>query len=166
MGRVARDDERDARALEVSATRRIACKTNVSVDGLSRQDEISWAGVNHRRVQFEKGSSVFRQGDEGSTVFHVERGVVRLSVVSPAGQKAIVEVLGPEAFFGEGCLAGQPRRIATATAMTACTIVEVAQREMARQLLTNPSLARRFLRHVLTRSVRIAGDLLASISLR
>jgi CRP/FNR family cyclic AMP-dependent transcriptional regulator len=127
---------------------------------VSHQDGINWAGVDIRRVQHDQGSSVFRQGDDSTTVLYVEQGTVRLSVVSPAGNEAVVEVLAAHAFFGEGCLVGQPRRVATATAVTPCTIVEVEKREMARQLRTNAALARRFLFHVLKRNVRIQGDLL------
>jgi CRP-like cAMP-binding protein len=127
---------------------------------VSHQDGINWAGIDIRRVQYEPGSSVFRQGDDAASVLYAERGTVRLSATSPDGHEAVVEIVGPDAFFGEGCLAGQPHRIATATAVTPCTIVEVETREMTRQLLTNAAFAQRFLVHVLRRNVRIQGDLL------
>lgn len=129
------------------------------------QDAISWAGVEIRRTRYEQGSSVFRQGDEGTGVLYIERGTVRLSVVSASGSEAVIEVLGPDAFFGEGCLVGQPWRVATATAVTPCTVVEVEKREMAQRLRTNAALAKRFLFHVVTRSVRIQGDLLDCLAL-
>jgi CRP-like cAMP-binding protein len=127
---------------------------------VSDHDGFNWAGVDTRRVQYVAGSNIFRQGDDGSAVMYVQEGTVRLSVASPAGEEAVVEILGPGDFFGEGCLAGQLKRRATAAAFTACTVVAVGKREMARQLRTNTALAQRFLDHVLARNVRIERDLL------
>jgi len=127
---------------------------------VSDQDGITWAGIDIRRARYEPGSSVFRQGDAGTSVLYVERGTVRLSAMSPAGTEAVVEVLERDAFFGEGCLVGQPRRVATAVAVTPCIVIEIEKREMARQLRTNAAFARRFLFHVLARNIRIQGDLL------
>jgi CRP/FNR family cyclic AMP-dependent transcriptional regulator len=127
---------------------------------VSDQDGIDWAGIDIRRVQYEPGSSVFRQGDDGTSVLYVEWGTVRLSALSPAGAEAVIEVLERDAFFGEGCLVGQPRRVATAVAVTPCIVIEIEKREMARLLRTNAAFAKRFLFHVLARNVRIQGDLL------
>ena len=85
---------------------------------------------------------------------------MRRAASSPAGNEAVVEVLERGAFFGEGCLVWQSRRVATAVAVTPCVVIQIEKREMARQLRTNAALARRFLFHVLTRNVRIQGDLL------
>jgi CRP-like cAMP-binding protein len=123
-------------------------------------DKIDWAGVQTRRVRHKKGTTVFRQGDVCGTVLYIEHGNVRLSVVSHAGKEAIVALLEPGHFFGEGCLAGQPQRMATATAVTACTVVEIEKQELTRQILARPVLAQRFLTHMLTRNVRIEEDLI------
>jgi CRP-like cAMP-binding protein len=90
----------------------------------------------------------------------VDQGAVRLSVLSHAGKEAVVAVLDVAHFFGEGCLAGQSQRMATATAMTACTVVVVEKQEMARQLHARPAFADRFLSHMLTRNIRIEEDLI------
>jgi len=90
---------------------------------------------------------------------YVEKGAVRLSVLSHAGKEAVVALLEAGCFFGEGCLAGQLRRMATATALAASTIVAVDRAEMVRQLHAAPAFADRFLTHMLTRNIRIEEDL-------
>lgn len=91
---------------------------------------------------------------------YVERGAVQLSVVSRGGKEAVIAVLEPGHFFGEGCLAGQPRRMASATAMTASTIVMVPKQEMARRIQERPAFAAEVLKHILTRNIRIEEDLI------
>ena len=91
---------------------------------------------------------------------YVDQGAVGLSVLSHAGKEAVVAVLDVAHFFGEGCLAGQSQRMATATAMTACTIVVVEKQEMVRQLHAKPAFADSFLTHMLTRNIRIEEDLI------
>ena len=91
---------------------------------------------------------------------YVARGTVRLSVLSHAGKEAVIAVLDDDYFFGEGCLAGQPYRMATASAMAACTIVVVEKPEMVRHLHAQPAFADRFLTHMLTRNIRIEEDLI------
>ena len=90
---------------------------------------------------------------------YVAHGTVRLSVLSHAGKEAVIAVLDDDYFFGEGCLAGQPNRMATASAMTASTVV-VEKGEMVRQLHAKPQFADRFLTHMLTRNIRIEEDLI------
>jgi CRP/FNR family cyclic AMP-dependent transcriptional regulator len=121
---------------------------------------IDWTGVQTRRIRHKKGAIVYAQGDACGTVLHLEHGNVRLSVLSHTGKEAIVALLDPGDFFGEGCLAGQPQRMATATVVTSCTIVEIEKKEFARQIVTRPALAQRFLTHMLTRNVRIEEDLI------
>jgi CRP/FNR family transcriptional regulator, cyclic AMP receptor protein len=123
-------------------------------------DEVfEWTGVDTRRVEHEPGSRIFGQGEAAATVLYLDAGSVRLSVVSHTGKEAIVAVLEPHAFFGEGCLAGQPRRMATATAMDACTVLAIEKREMERQLHERPAFAHGFLAHMLARNIRIEEDL-------
>jgi CRP/FNR family transcriptional regulator, cyclic AMP receptor protein len=121
---------------------------------------VDWSGVRVQRLDYEVGATIFAQGDPATTVMYVEEGVVRLSVLSHAGKEAVVAVLDPGHFFGEGCLVGQPHRIATAAAMAACTIVVVEKPEMVRQLHGQPAFADRFLTHMLTRNIRIEEDLI------
>jgi CRP/FNR family transcriptional regulator, cyclic AMP receptor protein len=121
--------------------------------------DIEWVGVATQHVDYATGSRIFAQGDAASTVMYVESGDVRLSVVSPSGKEAVVAVLTPRTFFGEGCLAGQPSRIATATAMSACSVRVIDKDEMGRQLHQRPAFSDLFLTHMLARNIRIEEDL-------
>ena len=121
---------------------------------------VDWAGVRVDRLEYAEGAAIFVQGAPATSVMYVERGAVRLSVLSHAGKEAVIAVLGAGHFFGEGCLVGQPQRMATATAMGLCTIVAVEKSEMMRQLHAQPAFADRFLTHMLTRNIRIEEDLI------
>ena len=121
---------------------------------------VDWAGIRVQRVEHDAGVTIFTQGNPATSVMYVERGTVRLSVLSHAGKEAVIAVLDDNHFFGEGCLAGQPFRMATASAMTACTVVVVEKAEMTRHLHAQPAFADRFLTHMLTRNIRIEEDLI------
>jgi CRP-like cAMP-binding protein len=121
---------------------------------------LDWSGVRTQRVEYGPAATIFAQGDPATSVMYVEKGAVRLSVLSHAGREAVVAVLDAGHFFGEGCLAGQPQRMATATAMIPCTILAVEKQEMVRQLHAQPAFADRFLTHMLTRNIRIEEDLI------
>ena len=123
-------------------------------------EPVDWTGTRAQRVEYTPAATIFAQGDPATSVMYVERGNVRLSVLSHAGKEAVVAVLDVAHFFGEGCLAGQSQRMATATAMTPCTIVVVDKPEMVRQLHGKPAFADRFLTHMLTRNIRIEEDLI------
>ena len=122
-------------------------------------DVVDWQGIVTRRVDHLEGACVFAQGDAALSVMYVESGSVRLSVLSPSGKEAVVAVLGPGTFFGEGCLAGQRSRMATATAMGASAVLVVDKAEMARQLHERPAFSDRFLVHMLARNIRVEEDL-------
>ncbi len=121
--------------------------------------QVDWAGVLTNRIAYEPSATIFGQGDPAPSIMYVETGTVRLSVLSHTGKEAVVAVLDPGHFFGEGCLAGQSLRMATATAMGPCTVLAVDKPEMARQLRAQPDFAERFLTHMLTRNIRIEEDL-------
>jgi CRP-like cAMP-binding protein len=121
---------------------------------------VDWAGVRAQNVEYAVGATIFDQGDPATSIMYVVRGRVRLSVLSSAGKEAVIAVLDDNHFFGEGCLVGQPQRMATASAMTDSTIVIVEKPEMVRQLHAQPAFADRFLTHMLTRNIRIEEDLI------
>jgi CRP-like cAMP-binding protein len=108
---------------------------------------------------FRKKSTVFSQGSPADAVFYIEKGKVKLTVLSSRGKEAVVAILGSGDFFGEGCLAGQPLRMATATAITECAILRVQKETMVRMLHNEPALSELFMSYLLSRNVRIEEDL-------
>ena len=123
-------------------------------------DPVDWTGIRTERAEYAPSSVIFAQGDPAASVLYLESGTVRLSVLSHAGKEAVIEVLHGSHFFGEGCMAGQPKRMATATVMASSVIVEVEQQEMVSQLRTRPAFAIAFLKHMLMRNIRIEEDLI------
>jgi len=109
--------------------------------------------------RYAKGNTVSSQGDRANVVFMVHKGTVKLSVVSRRGKEAVIGVVRPGSFFGEGCLAGQPVRIATATAISECTIVRFDKALMIRLLRQETDFADSFLTHLLSRNIRLEDDL-------
>jgi len=108
---------------------------------------------------FRKKATVFSQGSPADSVFYVEKGKVKLTVISARGKEAVVAILGSGDFFGEGCLAGQPRRMATATTMTDCSLLRLEKETMVRMLHNEPALSELFMSYLLSRNVRIEEDL-------
>jgi CRP/FNR family transcriptional regulator, cyclic AMP receptor protein len=121
--------------------------------------DVDWTAMQTQRVEYGAGATIFTQGEEAGSVMFVEEGTVRLSVLSHTGKEAVVAVLERWHFFGEGCLVGQPYRMATALAIARSTIIVVDKQHMARQLHDRPAFAERFLTHMLTRNIRIEEDL-------
>ena len=121
---------------------------------------VDWTGVRTQRIEYESAAVIFTQGDPAASVMYIEKGAVRLTVLSHTGKEAVVALLDAAHFFGEGCLAGQLHRMATATAMAPCTVLAVDKQEMVRQLRARPVFAERFLTHMLTRNIRVEEDLI------
>jgi CRP/FNR family cyclic AMP-dependent transcriptional regulator len=120
---------------------------------------VDWAGIHTHRVEYAAAATIFGQGDSASSIMYIETGTVRLSVISHTGKEAVVAVLDAGHFFGEGCMAGQTLRMATATAMGRCMVLGIDKPDMVRQLRANPEFAEQFLTHMLTRNIRIEEDL-------
>jgi CRP/FNR family cyclic AMP-dependent transcriptional regulator len=120
----------------------------------------NWTGVRTERIEYPPASRIFTQGDPAPSVLYIEKGAVRLSVLSHGGKEAVVAVLEPGQLFGEGSLPGQSVRMATATAKLPCAILSVAKPEMVRQLHARAAFADRFLTHMLARNIRIEEDLI------
>lgn len=125
----------------------------------SSQDFLESSGVARKVAEFAKKETIFSQGDVCKDVLYIQKGGVRLSVVNEAGKEAVVAVLGPGDFFGEGCLAGQPIRIGTATAITATTALLIEKQEMIRALHHEHEFSDRFITYMLSRNIRIEEDL-------
>jgi CRP-like cAMP-binding protein len=125
-----------------------------------KTNPIEWGEVRAERVAYDSGATIFRQGDPCTTIIYVEAGSVRLSVVSHAGKEAVIAVLEVGDFFGEGCLAGQSVRTATATAMAVCSVLRIRRQEITRKLHADESFADSFVSHILKRNVRMEEDLI------
>ena len=106
-----------------------------------------------------KKEIIFAQGDDADAVFYIRKGKVKVTVVSPQGKEAVVAILGADEFVGEGCLIGQPKRLATAMAMTECETMRVAKTEIVRVLADEPTFSKMFVSHVLARNARVEEDL-------
>lgn len=117
------------------------------------------AGISRRIVRYARASVVFAQGGPANSVFYIQQGGVKLSVLSPRGSEAIVAMLAPGNFFGEGCLAGQPFRMGTATALVPTTVLRIQKGAMMRGLHEQSALSERFIAHMLVRNIRIEEDL-------
>jgi CRP/FNR family transcriptional regulator, cyclic AMP receptor protein len=117
------------------------------------------AGTAKTIVEYRRGEGIFSQGDAGDSVMYIQKGGVKLSVRSETGREAVVAMVGPGDFFGEGCLAGQPARMGSATAITSTTILVLKKAKMVRLLHEQPELANRFITHMLGTNIRIEEDL-------
>ena len=117
------------------------------------------AGLSRRIVRFARGANVFRQGGRANSVFYIQAGGVKLSVLSSSGKEAVVAMLGPGDFLGEGCLAGQTLRMGTATAVIPTTVLRIQKSEMIRTLHEQSALSDLFIAHMLVRNIRIEEDL-------
>jgi len=106
-----------------------------------------------------KKDVIFAQGDDADSVFYIRKGKVKVAIVSKQGKEAVIALLGPDEFVGEGCLIGQPKRLATASAMTECETMRVEKTEIQRVLDDEPTFSQMFVSHILARSARVEEDL-------
>jgi CRP-like cAMP-binding protein len=119
------------------------------------------ATVNHGRTAstYAQDDVVYRQASPADAVFYIRKGRIKIEVASKQGKEAVVAILGPGEFFGEGCLIGQPLRLATARAMVESEVMRVGKAEMIRVLHDQPAFGEVFMAHLLTRNSRVEEDL-------
>jgi CRP/FNR family cyclic AMP-dependent transcriptional regulator len=117
------------------------------------------AGLARRVVEYRKSDKIYSQGESTKDVLYIQKGGIKLSVVNEVGKEAVVAMLGPGDFFGEGGMAGQLVRVGTATAITSTTLLVIEKKEMIRVLHTERAFADRFLAYMLSRNIRIEEDL-------
>lgn len=119
------------------------------------------AAVNHHRTvaKYRKGDVVFHQSDPADAVFYVQKGRIKIVVASKHGKEAVIALLGPGEFFGEGCLIGQPVRLATAQAMADSMVMRVGKAEMMRVVRVEPAFGELFITHLLIRNSKVEDDL-------
>jgi len=116
-------------------------------------------GPAPKMANYRRGQTVFSQGDPADDVRYLQKGAIKISVLSRIGKEAVVAILAPGDFFGEGALAGQSVRIETATAMMPSSVLSIEKDAMARLLHGEPAFADRFISHMLSRNIRIEADL-------
>jgi CRP/FNR family transcriptional regulator, cyclic AMP receptor protein len=110
-------------------------------------------------AKYRKNQKVFAQGDVADSVFYIQKGKVKITVVSAQGKEAVIAILGKDEFVGEGCLAGQTVRITTASAMTECEVMCIEKESIVSTLHKEPAFASMFVAHLLTRTIRVEADL-------
>jgi CRP-like cAMP-binding protein len=116
-------------------------------------------GLGKKIVQYRNKQVVFSQGDSAARIFYIQKGRVKLTVLSKNAKEAVVAILGDGDFLGEGCLAGQLMRISTATAISPSSILEIRKSAMMRVLREEQAFAERFIAHILARNIRFEADL-------
>jgi len=109
--------------------------------------------------KYRKDQVLFSQGEPADAVFYIQKGKVKVTVVSEQGKEAVVAILGPDEFFGEGCLAGQARRIANVAAMTDAVIMRLERAAVVRVIHQEPAFSEIFIAHLLARAIRVEADL-------
>jgi CRP/FNR family cyclic AMP-dependent transcriptional regulator len=124
------------------------------------QAYLTSGGVARKVIQYRRSERAYSQGDPAKNVMYIKEGSVKLTVVNANGKEAVVAILGPGDFLGEGCLAGQPKCIATATTIAPTTVLTIEKEEMIRVLHTERAFSDRFLSHMLARSIRVEADLI------
>ena len=142
------------------SARKLAVRQLATVLPFNAQAFLDAAGVAKTSVQYGRGESIFSKGDPCKDVMYIQAGGVKLSVLSKNGKEAIVAMLGPGDFFGEGCLAGQRMRMGSASAITTSVILLIGKARMLRMLHDEHSMSDRFIGHMLTRNIRIEEDLI------
>ncbi len=130
-----------------------------TAEPLHPDDFLAKIGEGRTISSYRKGQTIFSQGAVADSVFYIQKGKVKVTVVSEHGKEAVVAILGKDEFSGEGCLAGQPKRIATATALTECEIMRIEKTAIIHTLHTEPEFSELFLAHLLARTIRVEEDL-------
>ena len=116
-------------------------------------------GEGRRIERYSKDQVVFSQGDPADAVFYIQKGKAKVTVVSEQGKEAVVAIFGTDEFFGEGCLAGQPLRIATVRTMTDCVIMRLEKAAVVDVIHREPAFSEMFIAHLLGRTIRVEADL-------
>ena len=134
-------------------------RKNARVPAFNAQLFLDSSGVARKVVELRIKATIFTQGDPAKSVMYIQKGSVKLSIVNATGKEAVVAVLGPGDFFGEGCLTGQPIRIGTATAIAPSTLLVIEKDQMTRVLHEEHELSDRFISYILSRNNRVEEDL-------
>jgi CRP/FNR family transcriptional regulator, cyclic AMP receptor protein len=134
-----------------------------AANGRKRFDAVAFfeTAANGRSItKHRKNEVIFSQGDAADAVYYIKKGKIKVTVVSSQGKEAVVAILGVDEFVGEGCLAGQPKRLSTASAMSECVTMRVGKTEIQRLIRVEPVFSQMFMSHILARNARVEEDLL------
>ena len=142
-----------------SKTGKISKKMQPGRQPVDWEAHLARIGTGKTVIEYGPNRSVFWQGEPADSVFYLRKGKVKIAVTSHQGKEAIVATLDAGEFFGEGCLAGQPLRIASAIALTDCTLVRIEKALMTRMLHETHDISELFVTHLLSRNIRFEGDL-------
>jgi CRP/FNR family cyclic AMP-dependent transcriptional regulator len=123
------------------------------------EEFLAKVGGGRSIIKYRKKAEIFAQGNAADSVFYIQKGRVKITVLSEQGKEAVVAILGKDEFCGEGCLAGQRRRMATATAMTECEIMRLEKEAIVQTLHDEAAFSELFLSHLLARTIRVEEDL-------
>jgi CRP/FNR family cyclic AMP-dependent transcriptional regulator len=137
----------------------VRSRKNETAGGFDPAAFLATVGVGRNITRYSKKAVVFAQGDDADGVFYITKGKIKLAVLSKDGKEAIVALLGPDEFVGEGCLIGQPKRLATASALTECETMRVEKSEIQRVLHDELAFSQMFISHILARNARVEEDL-------
>ncbi len=120
---------------------------------------LATSGEGRTIVNYQKAQVIFSQGDSADAIFYIQKGKVKVTVISEQGKEAVAGIFGPDEFFGEGCIAGQTHRLSTLTAMTEAVIMRFEKAPFVRALSREPALSNMFILRILGRSIRVEADL-------
>jgi CRP/FNR family cyclic AMP-dependent transcriptional regulator len=134
-------------------------KKNRTAGSFEAREFLDTAGVARKVVDYHRSETIYSQGDAAETVMYVQKGGVKLSVVNGSGKEAVVAMFGPTDFFGEGCMAGQTRRMGTATAVAPSTLLVIQKEELQRVLHTRHELSDYFIAYMIAHNIRVEEDL-------
>lgn len=135
-------------------------KNNGGIDSFDPQVFLDTAGVARKVVEYRRGETIYSQGDAAETVMYIQNGGVKFTVVNGSGKEAVVAMFGPNDFFGEGCMAGQPLRMGTTSAIKLTTVLAIQKKELLRVLHLEHELSDHFISYMLARNIRIEEDLI------
>jgi CRP/FNR family cyclic AMP-dependent transcriptional regulator len=135
-------------------------ENNRRIDAFNAQAFLDTAGVARKVSEYRRNESIYSQGDAAETVMYVQKGGVKLSVVNGSGKEAVVAMFGPTDFFGEGCMAGQARRMGTTTAVTPTTLLVIQKDELLRVLHAEHELSDHFIAYMLAHNIQVEEDLI------
>jgi len=145
---------------EYGQARRSPHKTKLRISRFDLKLFLDSGGLGRRVAKFGAGETVFAQGDRATNVMYIQEGGVKLTVVNESGKEAVVAILGPGDFFGEGCLAGQSICMATATTIAPTTVLVLEKNKMIQVLHDESEFSDRFIAYVLSRNLRVEEDLI------